>query len=73
MAEYEWTIVVRRWNTYGDKIEGVTPAVIIAPDREQVTVKVRAAFNAKYDDFRKFWSHDWALKEVREVRDGAQV
>jgi hypothetical protein len=64
---FEWHVNVRRWDHYGNRVEMVTPAVIRAADRVEVTEKVRTAFNAEYDTFRKFWSHDWTLREVREV------
>lgn len=64
---FEWTIEVRRLNLYGDRIEQRTPAVILAADRAEVTTKVRVAFGATYDNFRKFWSHTWALESMREV------
>jgi hypothetical protein len=66
-ALYEWHITVKWRNHYGDRIEKTTPAVVLAADRVEVTDKVRAAFNATFDDFRKFWSHTWDLREVREV------
>ena len=64
---FEWDIEVRRLNTYGDRIETRTPAVILAADKVEVTQKVRVMFGATYDDFRKFWSHTWTLNSVREV------
>ena len=64
---YEWTIMVRRWNTYGDKIEGQVPMTILAANKSEITAKVRQAFEAQYDDFRKHWSHDWVLESAREV------
>ncbi len=64
---YEWHIEVRRLNHYGDRIEERTPMVVVAATRYEITAKVRAAFGATYDDFRRFWSHDWTLREVREV------
>ena len=67
MTEYEWHIEVQRFNHYGDRVEQRTPTVIVAANRDEVTSKVRAAFGATYDDFRKFWSHGWSLREVREV------
>ena len=66
-AAYEWHITVLRRNYYGDRIEARTPMVVLAANRNEVTEKVRAAFGATYDDFRKFWSHGWELAEVREV------
>ena len=66
-ATYRWTITVRRWNVYGDRIESQTPTTILAATRSEVTTKVRDAFEAKYDNFRKFWSHDWTLTSVDEV------
>ena len=64
---YEWHITVRRLNTYGDQVVSSSPTVILAATRSEVTTKVRAAYEATYDDFRKFWSHDWTLTEMREV------
>ena len=64
---FEWHIDVKRLNTYGDRVEESTPATIVAATRAEVTTKVRVAFGAQYDDFRKFWSHTWSLREVREV------
>ena len=64
---YEWKITVLGCDTYG-KVAYRTPATIFAPTKTEVTAKVRAAFGATYDDFRKFWSHDWTLISVREVR-----
>ena len=64
---YEWHIDVQRMNHYGDRVESRTPAVILAATRGEVTEKVRAAFGATYDSFRRFWSHRWVLREVREV------
>lgn len=65
---YEWDIEVRRLNTYGDRIETRTPTKMLASTKAEVTTKVRAMFNAQYDDFRKFWSHTWALNSVQEVQ-----
>lgn len=67
-AVYEWDIEVQWMNTYNTRVEGRTPAKILAADRAEVTAKVRSMFNATYDDFRKFWSHTWALNSVTEVR-----
>jgi len=67
MARYEWYIDVSQLNFYGDRTISVTPTMIIASTKAEVTEKVRAAFGATYDDFRKFWSHTWALREVREL------
>lgn len=64
---YRWHIIVRERNTYGDRTEKETPATILAPTRGDVTAKVRVAFGATFDDFRKFWSHDWLLESVEEV------
>ena len=66
-AVFEWDVNVRRKNTYGDKIVSTTQMTVLAATKSEVTAKVRAAFEAKYDDFRKFWSHDWTLNSVREV------
>lgn len=74
-ATYEWHITVRKRDQYGTSIASTTPAIVLAATRSEVTEKVRAAFEATYDDFRKFWSHDWTLQEVREVHlalDGAE-
>lgn len=65
---YEWDIEVRRLNHYGDRVESRTPAKVLASTKAEVTTKVRAMFNATYDDFRKFWSHTWALNSVQEVQ-----
>ena len=65
---YEWDIEVRRRNHYGDRIESRIPAKVLASTKAEVTTKVRAMFNATYDDFRKFWSHTWALNSVKEVQ-----
>lgn len=65
---YEWAIEVRKWNLYGTRIDERIPTVIRAATRDQVTAKVRTAFGATYDDFRKFWSHDWRLESVHEVQ-----
>lgn len=64
---YRWHIIVVKYNVYGDKRVQETPVTIFAPTREDVTGKVREAFNATYDDFRKFWSHDWVLVSMDEV------
>ena len=66
-AIYEWSIQVVHWNEYGDRVLSHTPATIIAATRAQVTEKVRAAWDARYDDFRKFWSHGWEIVSVREL------
>jgi hypothetical protein len=67
MSDYEWHIEVQQLNHYGDRVEQRTPMVVTAANRSEVTTKVRAAFGATYDDFRKFWSHNWTLREVREA------
>lgn len=64
---YRWTIKVREKNTYGDRVTSLTPTTVLAKNRAEVTDKVREAFGAKYDDFRRFWSHDWILDSVDEV------
>ena len=63
---YRWHIDVKRYNTYGDRVESVTPMTVLADTKAEVTTKVQAAFNSTYDDFREFWSHGWALKSVEE-------
>lgn len=69
--KYEWHIEVQKFNHYGDRIVARTPMVVIASTHPEVTTKVRAAFGATYDDFRKFWSHTWSVREVRE-KGGAE-
>lgn len=66
---FKFEIEVLKYNLYGDHVESRTPASILANDRAEVTEKVRAVFNATYDDFRKFWSHNWRLFGVTEVAD----
>jgi len=66
MPEYRWQIVVRRLNHYGDKIVVEIPMTLLAANKAEVTTKVREAFEATYDDFRKFWSHTWHLVRVDE-------
>jgi hypothetical protein len=61
---YRWSITVREWNHYGDRVAKKTPAVVVAANRVDVTRQVRQMFGATYDDFRKFWSHDWTLQSV---------
>lgn len=63
---FRWEIEVLEYNTYGDKIVKRTPMSLLADTKSAVTEKVRAAFEAKYDDFRGFWSHGWALLSVSE-------
>lgn len=63
---YRWEIEVLQYNDYGDKVIARYPASILAKDRAELTEKVRSAFNARYDDFRKFWSHSWSLNSVSE-------
>lgn len=66
-AVYEWQVVVRQWNAYGDRVVLKTPTTIQAASWPQVTDKVRDAFGATFDEFRKVWSHDWTLVDMREV------
>lgn len=68
MSMYEWDITVLRYNTYGDKVVSRTPAKVLAKDKAEVTTKVRAMFNATYDDRRKFWSHNWSLNSAVEIQ-----
>lgn len=65
---YRWDIEVSRKNEYGDRIVERTPAIIYARTRSEVTEKVNKAFEAKYDEFRKFNSHIWSLNSVTEVQ-----
>ena len=65
---YEWDIEVQRLDNYGQRVEERTPAKVLASTRAEVTGKVRTMFGATYDDFRKFWSHTWALNSVQEVQ-----
>lgn len=62
-----WEIVVRLWDHYGEKTTQSWPTSIVAIDRNEVTEKVRAAYNATYDSFREFWSHDWRLVSTSEI------
>jgi hypothetical protein len=66
---FEWHITVRKWGYHYGKVTAVstTPMIVRAAGKTEVTEKVRAAFEAEYDDFRKFWSHDWLVREVREA------
>lgn len=77
-----WTITVRRWeshfvgghggNTYGWRVVAETPTTVYAPDKEGVTERVRAMFNAEmlregYGSSKtEHWSHDWTLARVDE-------
>ena len=63
---YRWDVTVRNWDLYGDKVVLVRSASIIAANRSEVNEKVRTMFEAKYDDFRKFWSHDAVINSVCE-------
>ena len=64
---FEYTGVVRRWNSYGDKVDARIPTVILASTKSEAREKARIAFDATYDHFRNFWSHDFAVQSVREV------
>lgn len=64
---FDWSIEVRYWNDRGDRIAKSVPATIRASTREEVTNKMQQAFGAEFDSFRRFWSHDWILKSVKEV------
>lgn len=70
---YEWDIEVRRLDHYGKQIVARTPTKVLAATKSEVTAKVRAMFEAEYDDFRKFWSHTWALNSVHEVQHPAAI
>lgn len=63
---FRFEIEVLKYNTYGDKVAVRTPMSVLAEDKNEVTEKVRAAFNATYDSFRNFWSHSWVLNSVNE-------
>ena len=63
---FRWDIVVRRWDTYGNRILSTTPMTILASTRDEMIDKARTAFSASYDSFRKFWSHDVLLNSVDE-------
>lgn len=63
---YRWEIDVLEYNTYGTKVVRRIPMSILAVTKTEVTEKVRVAFDAEYDDFRKFWSHRWLLKSIYE-------
>jgi len=69
MAQYRWQIIVRRWDTYGEHVLSETPMTVFAANKAEVTTKVCDAFNASFDTFRKFWSHDWLLERVDETAD----
>ena len=64
---YAWDITVLQYNHYGDKVESKTPMTVHASTKTEVTTKVRAAFDATYDEFRKFWSHGWQLNSLTEL------
>ena len=63
---YRWDVTVRNWDYYGDKVVSKRSASIIAANRSEVAEKVRTMFEAKYDEFRKFWSHDAVIHSVCE-------
>jgi len=63
---YRWDVTVRNWDYYGYKVVSKRSASILAANRSEVTEKVRAMFEAEYDDFRKFWSHDAVINSVCE-------
>lgn len=65
---YEFTCTVRRRDTYGREYVTSTPASVFAKTIDEATTKLRDAFGAKYDDFRKFWSHSVLIESVKEVR-----
>lgn len=66
MSMYRWEIGVRQLDHYGEKFISETPMSVTAATKSEVTEKVRVAFGATYDSFRKFWSHTWVLKSVAE-------
>lgn len=63
---FRWEIEVLEYDTYGDRIVRRTHMSVLADTKTGVTEKVRAAFGAQYDGFRKFWSHGWSLISVAE-------
>lgn len=65
--QYRWFVQVRQWDHYGHRVVAKTPAVFIGTDRVDVTQRMREAYNATYDDFRRFWSHDWVLDRMEAV------
>ncbi len=65
---YEFTCIVRRRDTYNREYVSKVPASVFAETIDEATDKLRDAFGAKYDDFRKFWSHSVLIESVKEVR-----
>lgn len=74
---FRWNIIVLEYDHYGNRVVKETPMSILADTKTQVTEKVRAAFEAKLDTFRHFWSHGWRLISVAEeatsVADDARL
>lgn len=64
---YRWHVQVKTLDHYGQRYTSTTPCEFIAADRADVTQQMRVAFNATYDDFRKFWSHTWFLDRMEAV------
>ena len=65
-AQYRWDVTVRRWDTYGDRVESKTPATVVASTKSEMVDKARVMVGATYDSFRKFWSHDVIVNRVDE-------
>lgn len=65
-AKFRFDVKVLEYDTYGTRIIEVTQASIVAKDKAELTEKVRAVFNAKYDSFREFWSHSYSINGVSE-------
>lgn len=66
-ARYRFDGTVKRFNTYGDRVETSTPTSIIAATMIEATDKAHAVFGATYDGFRKIWSHRFFIESVTEV------
>lgn len=64
---YEFTCVVRKRSEYNDRNVAAYEATVIAHDVSEAVDKLRTAFCASYDDFRKFWSHSVHLASVKEI------
>lgn len=67
VSRYRFEGTVRKWNHYGDKVVARTPASILASTDVEAQEKARVMFGATYDDFRKFWSHDFTVERVTEA------
>ena len=65
---FRYIVTIKKRDSYGNIVK-TYPGIFIASDVVDLKLSIRQAVNATYDDFRRFWSHDFTIDRIEEYEE----